>query len=135
MEWPTHFPPACPPVDAECKSITVYRFLDDDDDVTNPKNFLTVRESSPGRVFKPTEKECRACSLSIFTNKEEAVRLQKAIPRWRKPFAEGELDIDSGKIKHTPSPGSNNSHHSWWVPVNIKSWQLFHNIVMPPESQ
>ncbi|WP_333435031.1 hypothetical protein [Microcoleus sp. D2_18a_D3] len=35
------------------------------------------------------------------------------------------LTPDSGRIKHTPSPGTKNSHHSWWVPVNVEALTLF----------
>lgn len=132
MEWSKHFPDSCPPNDAECKVMTVYRFLEDDE--IKPECFLTVRELSPHRKFPEAEKECRACSLSIFTSKEEVLRLQKTVPRFRKPVAGGKLEKTSGKVKHTPSSGKNNSHHSWWVPSDVKPWTLFYEIIESPRS-
>ena len=131
MEWSKHFPDSCPPDDAKSMTITVYRFLEERE--IKPEHFLTVRELSPHRKFSPAEKECRACSLSVFTSREEVVRLQRTVPRWRKPAAIGNLEPDSGKLKHTPSPGKNNTHHSWWVPTEIKPWSLFNGIIEPPK--
>ncbi len=132
MEWPKYLPECCPPDDAESKSVPVYRFLKSQG--IKPEYFLSVREESPSRKFSESEKECRACSLSVFTKKEEVVRLQKTVPRWRKPVAVGKIEKTSGKVKHTPSPNTNNSHHSWWVPTNVKAWSLFHEILEPPKS-
>jgi hypothetical protein len=132
MEWPKYLPKSCPPDDAECKSIQVYRFLEDS--CIKQEYFLTVRELQPSRKFPEPEKECRACSLSVFTNREEVISLQKRVPRWRKPVAVGRLTETSGKVKHTPSHGTNNSHHSWWVPKDVKSWALFHEIIETPKS-
>ncbi len=132
MEWSKQFPESCPPSDAECKSMSIYRFLKDNE--ITPSHFLTVRESDPNRKFPESEKECRACSLSVFTNREEVIRLQKTVPRWRKPAAIGRLEENLGKVKHTPSSGTNNSHHSWWVPSDVKPWKLFHEIIEPPKN-
>lgn len=132
MEWPKYLPKSCPPSDAERKSIQVYRFLEDS--CIKQEHFLTVRELQPSRKFPEAEKECRACSLSVFTNREDVINLQKRIPRWRKPVAIGRLEETSGKVKHTPSPGTNNSHHSWWVPKDVKPWALFHEIIEIPKS-
>jgi hypothetical protein len=131
MEWSKSFPDSCPPDDAECRSMTIYRFLKDRD--IKPEHFLTVREESPSRRFPEAEKECRACSLSIFTKKEEVISLQRKVPRWRTPAAIGSISSGSGVVKHTPSIGTNNSHHSWWVPVDVKPWTLFNEVIEPPQ--
>jgi hypothetical protein len=131
MEWPKHLPPDCPPTDAQSKSIEVYRFLDNDNQLKH-ENFLTVKEKSPNRAFKQSEKECRACALSVFTDRDEVIALQDTVPRWRRPIAIGKINTTSGLIKHTPSSDTNNSHHSWWVPVNIKPWQLFSQVIEAP---
>ncbi|WP_271254895.1 hypothetical protein [Pseudanabaena sp. Chao 1811] len=134
MQWSNHFPDSCPPNDADCKSITVYRFLGDNE--IKSEHFLTVRELYPKRKFPETEKECRACSLSVLVSRDEAIRLQKTIPNYmKKSIAEGKLEESSGKIKHTPSAGKNDSsHHSWWVPSDVKPWTLFQEIIEPPQS-
>ena len=131
MEWSESFPNSCPPDDAECRSTTIYRFLEDKN--IKLEDFLTVREKHPRRPFPEAEKECRACSLSVFTKKEEVISLQRKVPRWRKPAAVGAISPDSGVVKHTPSPGTDNSHHSWWVPVDVKPWTLFHEVLAPPQ--
>jgi hypothetical protein len=134
MKWSENLPDACPPNDAcECESIAVYRFLNDNKDTS--RNFLTVRELQPKRTFPELEKECRACSLSVFTDKDEVIKLQSVVPRWRKPVAILKLDKTSGKIKHTPSPNTDNSHHSWWVPVDLNPETLSQKIIQPPASQ
>jgi hypothetical protein len=134
MKWPENLPESCPPNDAEkCKSIIVYRFLNDSENIS--RSFLTVRELQPKRTFPQAEKECRACSLSVFTDKDEVVKLQSTIPRWRKPVAIVRLDENSGKIKHTPSPDTDNSHHSWWIPINLSPETLSQTVIQPPISQ
>jgi hypothetical protein len=127
MDWATYFPAHCPPSTATTGIFTVYRFLDDHQIL--PSDFLTVREKALERRFPDEEKECRACSLSVFTDLEEVLRLQRRVPRWRRTIAIGKLDETSGKLKHTPSPQTNNSHHSWWVPQAIRAIDLFAAII------
>jgi len=131
MEWSKILPNSCPPNDAESKSIVVYRFLKSES--IEPQHFLTVRELAPNRPFPDLEKECRACSLSVLTDKEEVIRLQKTVPRFRQPAAVGKLQENSGKVKHTPSAGqANSSHHSWWIPTNVNPCDLFNEIIKLP---
>jgi hypothetical protein len=130
MEWAQHFPEDCPPRDAVEKSIIVYRFLEGDR--IQELDFLTVRDKMPNRRFPEAEKECRACSLSVFVELEEVLRLQRRVPRWRKAVAIGQLNATSGKLKHTPSPQTNNSHHSWWVPIEVQAQGLFDDVIDPP---
>jgi hypothetical protein len=130
MDWAEYFPENCPPDDALTGQFTVYRFLDGD--FILPTDFLTVREKAPNRQFPETEKECRACSLSVFTDREEVLRLQRRIPRWRKALAIGYLNEFCGKLKHTPSPQTNNSHHSWWVPQAVSAIDLFDQVLKVP---
>jgi hypothetical protein len=130
MQWSNYFPESCPPPEAESRSIVVYRFLANNE--ISPEDFVTVRQKNPDRKFPEVEKECRACSLSVFISREEVIRLQRKVPRWRRPVATGSLIESSGKLKHTPSPGTNNSHHSWWIPVDIEPWTLFDEIISPP---
>jgi hypothetical protein len=130
MVWGKHFPEDCPPQDAVPQAVTVYRFLEGDR--IQSSDFLTVRDKAPDRKFPEVEKECRACSLSVFVDREEVLRLQRRVPRWRKAVAIGQLDESSGKLKHTPSPQTHNSHHSWWVPVEGQASDLFFEVINPP---
>jgi hypothetical protein len=131
MKWSTYFPESYPPNDAKRQAMEVYRFLEGSE--IKPDDFLTVREKNIDRKFPEIEKECRACSLSVFTSREEVIRLQRKVPRWRKPAVAGRLEETSGKVKHPPSPGTNNSHHSWWVPIDIQPWTLFYAVIEPPQ--
>jgi hypothetical protein len=70
--------------------------------------------------------------LSVFTDQAEVLRLQRRVPRWRKPIAIGQLNEFSGKLKHTPSPQTNNSHHSWWVPQTMQAIDLFDEVLEVP---
>jgi hypothetical protein len=133
MEWPTHFPDCCPPSDAEARKIIVYRFLDDKE--SSPTDFLTVRQKRLDRCFLEKEVECRACALSVLANREEVVRLQRRVPRWRKPVAEGLLTDGHGLIKHTPSFNVGKSHHSWWIPKGVEPAEIFYTIIEPPSSE
>ena len=134
MEWSKHFPISCPPKDADAiASITVYRFLKCNDAKIEPEHFLTVREVSPNHEkYEKEDIECKACSLSVLTNNEDVLRLQKRVPRWRLPVAVGILDVTAGKIKYTPSKPMGNSHHSWWIPIDIKPCEFFNQIIPPP---
>jgi hypothetical protein len=129
MQWPEGLPQSCPPNEAECLSVVAYRFFEDDK--TIPENFLTVRELTPHRKFPEPEKECRACSISIFTDKEEVIRLQNTIPRWRRSVGVVNIDPTSGKVKHTPSVNTTNSHHSWWTPIGLVPSSLLCTVIKP----
>jgi hypothetical protein len=104
----------------------MYRFLEGDG--ITASDFLTVRDKAPERRFPESEKECRACSLSVFTDRSEVLRLQRRVPRWRKAIAIGQLTETSGKLK----PQTNNSHHSWWVPMGVNAIDLFFEVMEPP---
>ena len=134
MEWAKHFPVSCLPKDADSiTSITVYRFLKRKDAKIESEHFLTVREASPNhKKYEKEDIECKACSLSVLTNSEDVLSLQKRVPRWRLPAAIGVLNVTAGKIKHSASKDIGNSHHSWWVPTDIKPCEFFNQIIPPP---
>jgi hypothetical protein len=133
MNWATYFPANCPPDTATTGTFTVYRFLEGAP--ISSADFLTVREKAIDRRFSEPEKECRACSLSVFTDLEAVLSLQRRVPRWRKAVTIGHLDETSGKLKHTPSPHTNNSHHSWWVPQDIRAIELFSEVLEVPSEK
>ncbi len=130
MKWPEYFPQDCPPDDAREASDRVYRFIEQDR--PTPEDFLTVRELYPTRKFPETEKECRACAISVFASKED-LRLTRRFGRFRNAkIAIGYLTPEAGILKHTPTPKTNNSHHSWWTPIGVEPWTFF-QIVDPNE--
>lgn len=123
MQWSDYFPPNCPPKDAREPSEQVYRLIQEDFPTTD--DFLTVRQLYPNRQFPESEKECRACAISIFTSRND-VTVHRRTGRFKNmKVAVANLTPDSGRIKHTPSLGTKNSHHSWWVPVSVEAWSLF----------
>jgi hypothetical protein len=130
VDWAEYFPNDCPPTDAKTGSFVVYRFLEGDR--ITASDFLTVREKAIDRKFPDLEKECRACSLSVFIDFDEVSNLQRRVPRWRKAIAIGRLNETSGKLKHTPSPQTNNSHHSWWIRKEVTALDLFFEVIEPP---
>lgn len=132
MDWPLHLPDSCPPSDATSKKITIYRFLFKNNEVCQI-NFLSKREENPARRYDELDKECKACGLSVLADRDEVIRLQRKVPRYRYPSAVANLTEDAGKVKHTPDRRNKmNSHHTWWVPAEIKPWELFGEIIEPP---
>ena len=123
MEWPDCFPPDCLPNDAKKPCDRVYRLIQQDSATAD--DFLTVRQLYPNRQFLDSDKECRSCALSVFNSRDD-VTVNRRTGRFKNmKVAVANFTPDSGRIKHTPSPGTKNSHHSWWVPVNVEALTLF----------
>jgi hypothetical protein len=132
MEWPDNFPDCCPPEDAREPSEMVYRWIKKDS--PTPEDFLTVRDLYPNRPFPENDKECRACANSVYTSRDD-MRINRTTGRFRDMnVAVGHLTPDLGRIKHTPSPGTKNSHHSWWIPIDVEAWTLFQAIDITKET-
>lgn len=128
MQWPDYLPENCPPEDARNPSEPVYRLISQNPPTS--EDFKTVREQNPGRTFPEKEKECRACAVSVYTSKDDLIKLIKLTRRTGRfrnaKVAVGNLTPELGLIKHTPSPPErNNSHHSWWVPIDVTVSDLF----------
>lgn len=131
MNWPFHLPASCPPNDATCRKITVYRFLLREQEIS-PSNFRTKKEENPSKVFKKKEQECEACGLSVLVDKEEILRIQRRVPRYRKKIAVANLTEGTGKVKHTPT-AEMSSHYTWWIPRDVKPWELVKEVLEPPK--
>jgi len=125
MKWPEFFPDSCPPQDSSSATGIVYRLINGQ--VPKEYDFKPYRQLYPDRVFDIPE--CQACSLSVYTDKADVVRLKKRIPATRnKKVACGSLNSSCGKLK--PTPSKENSHHSWWVPTDLQPWLTFETVTV-----
>ncbi|MGA9379022.1 MAG: hypothetical protein WBV73_09660 [Phormidium sp.] len=121
--WPEHFPSDCPPENAKNAFGEVYRLINHDS--PSPDDFRSWREENRNKQCPEGMTECQVCGISVFTDKADADRVIKRIPRFRraKP-ALGQLTAELGVILHTPSRLSQ-SHHTWWIPVGAEPWTVF----------
>lgn len=108
LKWPSYYPCNCPP-DVEGRELTVYRFAN--------KKTITEKDFKPKKVLKPEElfeDDCKACGLSVYTDKQEIQQQHKDRPHLRrKQIMEILITKGTGRVKDTPTNG--NSHHTWWV--------------------
>jgi hypothetical protein len=125
MQWPTYFPENCPPASAkDTEAGEVYRLVDQNPPTEH--DFIPHRLRFPEKIFL---NECKACGLSILTRVEDIVKLRKRVPALRNKFiASGNLAPNMGRMTHTPQNG--NSHHTWWIPNNVKVAVNFQVIII-----
>ncbi|MCP2726873.1 hypothetical protein [Limnofasciculus baicalensis] len=92
MEWPDHFPSGCPPQNANNASGEVYRLIKHDS--PTPKDFKSWREENKEKDCPNGVTECQACGLSVYTEKADACRVIRTIPRFKKAikYSGGILD-------------------------------------------
>ena len=129
MKWPEFFPDNCPPAEAEPASGTFYRLVRH-----NPpraEDFKSAFEENP-KLFTHIPMVKR-CGLSVHKDPQDSERLRERLKNRARKFknrqiAEGTLNPTLGMIKHTPS--LEQSHHSWWIPVEAKPWTVFNIIIM-----
>ena len=112
MNWPSFFPPQCPPSEARDASAEVFRLVS-----SNPPA-VSDFESCAQRRPKKWGGDCEASGLSVFTAKSDAERMQKRVRGMSgKVIASANLSPEAGKLMHTPRDG--NSHHTWWAPAGF----------------
>jgi len=123
MQWSDHFPSGCPPQTAENATGEVYRLIKHDS--PTPNDFRSWREENKDKECPEGVTECQSCGLSVYTEKADACRVIRRIPRFKKAKpALGKLTPDLGVMLHTPSR-VNPSHHTWWTPVSAQPWTVF----------
>lgn len=111
VNWPSFFPPQCPPLEAEDASTEVFRLVSSDP--PSPSDFESWAQRNPQKWMG----NCKASGLSVFTIKSDALRLVRRVPGMLAPgelIATANLSPEAGKLMHTPREG--NSHHTWWAP-------------------
>lgn len=120
--WPQFFPNNCPPVDAEPATGVVFRLTRGD--IPLHEDFLSHRERFRDRDF---ENECEACGLSVYRDASDARRAIAIAKGFRKKrIAQGEINPDMGKIKHTPRDNEYGaSHLTWWLHFGQEPASLF----------
>jgi hypothetical protein len=109
--WPSAYPPACPPSDAEPASKRVLRIV-----ATIPP---TQADFVPKAHFQleSEEEKCKAAGLSVYLLLKDAKRTRKRTGAMREyHIAAVELSPPNGVLKHTVRTGIKSSHHTWWVP-------------------
>src|SRR5947207_2080016 len=115
LNWPSFFPPKCPPVAAKDASAEVFRLV-----CSNPP-LVTDFQCWAQRHPKKWMGNCKASGLSVFTAKSDALRLLRRVPGMASPpgsfIASASLSPDAGKLMRTV--GGDNSHHTWWAPVGF----------------
>ena len=116
LKWPPFYPENCPPPGAESASGKVYRLVRNDP--PKARDFLSTWEEYPGRFSKSIV----TCGTSVYTDRQDIERLKKRIPQFNdRKTAKGELNSKLGVIQRT----GRRSHHTWWIPIGIKPWDLF----------
>lgn len=111
MAWPEHYPPDCPPASAEAVERSFYRLVNND-----PPSEIDLRsnwQKFPAKQWGNSL--CKACGLSIFSSKEDALKTRQRIPAFRDSLlAVASVAPSSGVVLHTPSRQAS-SHHTWWL--------------------
>lgn len=111
MQFIEQLPIACPEADAVSHEGTVYRLVSDE---PCELDFLSHRYLYPEKLFNASD--CRARSLSVFTDFEAAKCLLGLPMHANKKVAAVELTQHAGLVKKT---GKSPHHLSWWRASNF----------------
>ena len=120
LTWPDFYPENCPPAEAEPASGTVYRLVKHDP--ARAEDFKSVFEENPRGAIK--KKTVKIYGLTVHGDSQDSERLKNRARKFKnRQIAEGSLNPTLGMIRHTAS--IEESHHTWWVPVEAKPWTVF----------
>jgi hypothetical protein len=111
MTYFESLPDACPELDAKTHEGVVYRLVSVP---INDSDFLSHRALFPEKTFHASE--CRAMSLSVFTDLDAAKKLLGLPNNAGKKVVAVKLNEHAGVIKRTGKP---DHHHSWWRSKNF----------------
>lgn len=107
-EWAEELPPNCPPESAFApKYEAFYRLVKQFP--PSQEDFYSHKKLYPKKHFKTNE--CRAHSLSIFSDPNECAKLLKLPLHKHKKIVQLTLPPESGVILPT---GNHPTHYSWW---------------------
>lgn len=111
MEWNENLPEFCPEQGTHIPHHEVYYRIVKTIPPT-PSDFISQRGLKPTKVFTPPVTECRALSLSLFSDLNDAKKKLK-LPTFkgRCSIAKVVLNENDGLVKKTAKA----SHYSWWM--------------------
>ena len=115
VNWPSFFPPKCPPSESKDASGEVFRLVSSNPPMVS--DFECWAQMHPKKWMG----NCKASGLSVFTAKSDALRMVRRVQGIVQGestrgglIASANLTPKAGKLMHTPRDG--NSHHTWWAP-------------------
>ena len=125
MEWPEHYPKACPPADSVDAKGSIFRIIKSGRPLA--KNFEShwIKMPHKHKEWQNKGEACQSCGLSVLTSIDDAKMVMDTIRHLGDKVYIAKLDGKSGKIKHTPCD-LHERHYTWWVPITVeKPWLLF----------
>jgi hypothetical protein len=128
VNWPSFFPPQCPPSESKDASGEVFRLVfSDPPSVSDFESYAQMRP-------KKWMGNCKASGLSVFTAKSDALRMVRRVQGIVQGksargglIARANLTPEAGKLMHTPRDG--NSHHTWWAPDGFDHTAAFKVVI------
>ena len=112
--WPSDFPEDCPPEQAFPTDGTYYRIVKNDPPESD--DFVSVYRHNQRRaeniVKAGIRSECETMGLSVYTDRDDAIRCALRYPRIGDKIASLSLAPESGKVLRTG--GVFKSHSTWW---------------------
>src|SRR3954452_12246733 len=121
MDWPSHYPANCPPASGSPAQGEVLRYIEGDE--PGPRDFLSYKELRPTEDFRD---ECKSRGVSVYRDHADLESLARRIAAYRtKRIVIAALTPSAGITLPTPSRVAS-SHVTWWVPVGVEAWKLFH---------
>lgn len=111
--WFEVLPENCPPNKSVNPNGETYYRLAESPEI-KCSDFWSHRKLWPKKLFKVPE--CRACSVSVFSEIDACTDLRKLKIHQGKPVVAIILNNDSGKVQQT---GNNIFHYSWWRALNF----------------
>lgn len=107
--FPSHWPSECPPADSTACTGEYFHLL-----TANPPGKDDLKSfAEKERILRHVPRcPCMPYGLSVFAEREDAMFMQRAMPKLGAFIAVLQLRPDDGKAMRTP--GQRPSHHTWW---------------------
>lgn len=125
QNFPSYFPPGCPPEDSFIPhNDVVYRILDGNPPTENDfRTYFELRKAEDSdSVLK--------YGLSVIKELEGVAEACKRIPKMRKEkfVAKLLLDESSGRLKHTPAQITS-MHYTWWIYEGVDALEYVKEVI------
>lgn len=111
VTWPEHYPQDCPLSDAKPPAGVFYRLVVESAPAVG--DLMSLHEM--GRRCSSTALECIHRGLSLYADRVDAERTMSRYKDKWKGCVQVQLDGAPGLL--CPTPMANDSHHTWWLPV------------------